>query len=139
MDANGDMRGVETWLEIELVDDVLPQFVIAYHVALHLLIESDVYTGRRGVMACASAGRAARVFKREDPSAVTFPCRMFPQHSGRFPFEILRHVQPGFPNRRVSGAFGEFAIPSGKFPQFLCFPHLARPSSWLSQDTALGC
>jgi hypothetical protein len=50
-----------------------------------------------------------------------------------FLFEVFRHAEPRLPNRRVSGSFGEFAIPGGELPQFLCFPHRPGPSEHLAQ------
>jgi hypothetical protein len=35
----------------------------------------------------------------------------------RFRLQIAGHVQPPFPDGRVFGAFGKFAIPAGKLAQ----------------------
>jgi hypothetical protein len=45
MGANRDMRGIEAGLEIEFVDDVLPQSVIADHAQAPSIIMENTISG----------------------------------------------------------------------------------------------
>jgi len=64
----------------------------------------------------ASVSAVGNVSKRATVPTPVLPCRMLPRHFSRFAFEVRCHAQPGFPNRRVSSTFREFAIPGGKLP-----------------------
>src|SRR5205814_10675925 len=55
-------------------------------------------------------------------------CRLTPLEQIGLLFEILGHAQPRFPDRRIAGLLGKFAVPRRQFAKFLWIVH-GRPES----------